>query len=325
MGGPNGRSAPFSPATGSGPACTWPPWEDPSTPFAPISACNRPEDEDAFTMAEPAFTSALAQMEGLSTAAQRIECISRRFLGIAYLDDPLGEGDNDVIDTDPMFRFDGLDCMTFVEEVLALSESRGFEDFARTLQEIRYRDGVPLYGWRNHFVEADWIEENTRRGFIADITASVGGGLTQQASAVIDRARWVDQKPIGEDQKALAKRQLADAGRLAPGIATMEYIPIAAFFAVGPSRVEPNWELIGRLPEISILLMIRHEADAQRIGVIVAHMAFLIAPRMDDGTPLEPIIRHTSSLERIFKDEPLLPYLWSQEPYRAGVSILAIR
>jgi hypothetical protein len=74
-----------------------------------------------------------------------------------------------------------LDCTTFVETVLALSRTiksysnPAFEDFCRELQKIRYRNGeIRDYTSRLHYF-SDWIYENERRGFVKDVTGSIGG------------------------------------------------------------------------------------------------------------------------------------------------------
>jgi hypothetical protein len=71
-----------------------------------------------------------------------------------------------------------LDCMTFVETVLAMSlctkEDGTFseEHFAKQLQKIRYRGGViDGYVSRLHYA-TDWVNDNIKKGIIRDITAT---------------------------------------------------------------------------------------------------------------------------------------------------------
>ena len=70
-----------------------------------------------------------------------------------------------------------LDCTTFVESVMAMSlaskddGSFSENDFATQLERVRYRGGVlDGYTSRLHYV-ADWINDNTSKGIIKDITA----------------------------------------------------------------------------------------------------------------------------------------------------------
>jgi hypothetical protein len=74
----------------------------------------------------------------------------------------------------------GLDCTTFVENVLALSrciklKQTAFEAFTRQLQLIRYRSGIiEGYPSRLHYF-VDWIGDNERKEIVRDITGELGG------------------------------------------------------------------------------------------------------------------------------------------------------
>ena len=51
--------------------------------------------------------------------SERLDLVSAKFLGTAYVASPLGEGTGK--DPDPLVRYDAVDCLTFVEEAIALS------------------------------------------------------------------------------------------------------------------------------------------------------------------------------------------------------------
>ncbi|RPH37776.1 DUF1460 domain-containing protein [bacterium] len=74
----------------------------------------------------------------------------------------------------------GLDCTTFVENVLALSrcvrlQQTAFDAFTKQLQLIRYRSGVIRgYPSRLHYF-TDWIGDNERKEIVRDITRELGG------------------------------------------------------------------------------------------------------------------------------------------------------
>lgn len=320
----------------SGPVCVWEP-EDSETckvsllpkkhasPFAALSICDRPPGEkDAFTMVSPDFSLLLNEMSMLDFP-EKLECISRRFLGLPYKSDPLGEGPGADIDPDPLFRFDALDCMTFVEEVMGLAFSDDADDFAAVLQAIRYHRATATYAMRNHFVELDWIAENSAHGLVSDITKSIGGPLAQQIALPINRVAWVmGKKDMPQEDKFSLVSALMLHGMFSTEIAKVDYIPISAFFADGGNAGQPNCDLIAKLPEVSIILMIRKEEYAKKVGVVVSHMALLIAPKSDDGTCGPPIIRHAGIEGGVFHDELLLPYLQSQAKTRAGVAILEV-
>ena len=79
----------------------------------------------------------------------------------------------------------GLDCTTFVENVIAFgklvkSETYAIDNFTNTLQTFRYRDGV-LNGYpsRLHYF-TDWIRNNAQKGLVKDITIELGGEIVSK-------------------------------------------------------------------------------------------------------------------------------------------------
>lgn len=73
-----------------------------------------------------------------------------------------------------------LDCVTFVENVVALawlgkSGRKSFDAFRRLLRKIRYRQGLLRdYASRLHYF-SDWIHDNERKGVVKDVTEEIGG------------------------------------------------------------------------------------------------------------------------------------------------------
>ncbi|MDR0757061.1 MAG: DUF1460 domain-containing protein [Tannerella sp.] len=73
-----------------------------------------------------------------------------------------------------------LDCTTFVETVVAMALAMkdtvpSFDTFCLYLQTLRYRNGVINdYTDRLHYF-TDWIFENSRKGFVRDMTQALGG------------------------------------------------------------------------------------------------------------------------------------------------------
>ena len=79
-----------------------------------------------------------------------------------------------------------LDCVTFVENVVALawlvtSREKSFETFRRMLRKIRYKQGT-LQGYtsRLHYF-SDWIYDNEKKGIIRDVTKEIGGRPSRKA------------------------------------------------------------------------------------------------------------------------------------------------
>ena len=71
-----------------------------------------------------------------------------------------------------------MDCTTFVENCLALtrtlkSEKQDFEQFAKELTNIRYRDGkIDGYTSRLHYF-SDWIFVNTKKNLVNDVAKEI--------------------------------------------------------------------------------------------------------------------------------------------------------
>lgn len=73
-----------------------------------------------------------------------------------------------------------LDCVTFVENTLALSrcvklERTSFEEYRSQLRYIRYRGGnIDGYPSRLHYF-SDWIHDNEAKGIVRDVSKELGG------------------------------------------------------------------------------------------------------------------------------------------------------
>lgn len=80
-------------------------------------------------------------------------------------------------------NFRGLDCTTFVENVLAFGRMKfegreDWESYLHNLEQIRYRDGtLQGYASRLHYF-SDWIRDNQKKGLVKDITPEIGGVST---------------------------------------------------------------------------------------------------------------------------------------------------
>jgi hypothetical protein len=82
-----------------------------------------------------------------------------------------------------------VDCLTFVETVMALALSSSVEDVVHVLDSIRYRSR-PDYAARNHLMEAEWLPSNTSKGMVRDVTAQLGGEGVVQDAKVIGPEAW---------------------------------------------------------------------------------------------------------------------------------------
>lgn len=112
---------------------------------------------------------------------------SERFLNEPYVFSPLGEGEGK--DPDPMIRFDAFDCLSLVEETLAISLAPSPEEIEPLLTKIRYGASVS-YDDRNHLMEAEWLPHAIGIGILRNVTREYGGDSTEQVKTVLTDASW---------------------------------------------------------------------------------------------------------------------------------------
>tara|TARA_Y100001968_G_C19302234_1_gene689721 strand:+ start:142 stop:999 length:858 start_codon:yes stop_codon:yes gene_type:complete len=118
---------------------------------------------------------ALATIEA-SNLGDTIALVGQSFLGTPYVEKTLEVGDTETL----VVNFSGLDCTTFVENVLAFTallknQQNNFQDFTKELETIRYRNGeMNGYPSRLHYF-TEWIRNNEKKGLVKDITKDLGG------------------------------------------------------------------------------------------------------------------------------------------------------
>ena len=204
------------------------------------------------------------------------------YVGARYANDPLGEGR--APDTDPLIRFDAFDCTTFVETVLADGD-------VQKLNKIRYADGVPDFTRRNHFIETDWLSNNS------DIVQNVSGRYAPTAvhTVTIDKKNWFK----------LTHNMETD---FAPRTVNLEYIPYK--YAADIRVAAP----------VVVLFLRDNPKIRDKIGtdLAVRHMGFLLP----DGT-----LRHASRRAGAVVDVDFRKYVqrMMESPKNLGIMILRIK
>ena len=209
--------------------------------------------------------------------------IGKQYLGAKYVNDPLGE--EMAPDSDPLIRFDAFDCTTFVETALA----NGDKDL---LTKIRYKNGKIGFLTRNHFIESDWIQNNS------DIVQNVSNRYTQTPgvrTVVIDKQRWF-KRVHGIDVKF-------------PKTTTeIEYIPYS-----------DNINIQIKKPMI-VLFIIDNPKIADKIGsdLAVAHMGFVLP---------NGVLRHASSQFGRVIDVDFAKYIAERAKNKTnlGIALLEIK
>ena len=257
----------------------------------------------AALLAAPAPTdaeleSAIAQAQRTPDFADRIEQISRLFLGTPYGSFPLGEGEG--VEPQPRWRADQVDCQTYVETVLALANARSLPEAKALLDDIRYRAPPLNFTSRNHFTEAQWLPVNLAKGYLREETTR----LDPHAPVfrlVLHRAQW---------SKVAGLARLVPA-QIPEGAFAIHYLPLAEARRLAP-RIAPG----------SVLLVVRAK-DPQRV-VRVSHMALVVQ------TPGGLMVRHASfGAEKQVIEEKASDFLDRQASYQKwpviGIALMQAR
>lgn len=188
--------------------------------------------------------------------------IGAEYLGTKYILNPLGEGAG--VDPDPLIRFDAFDCVTFVETTLA---GGGQEK----LNKIRYQDGVIDFVNRNHFIDTDWLQNNS--DLVQNVSAQYAPTAIRRVT--IDKKKWF-KKNHNIDTKF--KKQTVE----------LEYIPY-----------KHAKDIIVQKPMV-VLFVNAPGRVVDRIGtdLAVRHMGFLLP----DGRLRHASIRQKSVVDVDFKE-----------------------
>ena len=172
-----------------------------------------PKDAKAFS----AKVSEIKELKQSNNFGEYLGEIGKTFLDIPYVAKTLEIGETESL----VVNLHGLDCTTFVENVLAFglifkADSTDFYSFTKHLEKIRYRDGkLDGYGSRLHYF-SDWIANNQKKGLVKNITADIGGKPLKKAINFMGTHRNLypflkddeNFKKILQTEAELAKREL---------------------------------------------------------------------------------------------------------------------
>ena len=206
---------------------------------------------------------------------------SRTYVGTRYLNDPLGE--EKLPDKDPLIRFDAFDCTTFVETVLAGGD-------VDKLTDIRYKNGEVDFLNRNHFIETDWLQNNS------DLVENISNayGKVSVRTVTIDKQNWL---------KAVHKIY----EEVSPVTIELEYISYDDL-----KRIDNKETLI-------VLFISGKSEKSDKIGtdLAVVHMGLLL--------PGGVILRHASSKYGYVMDADFYDYVAQCAKSKNNVGIMLVR
>lgn len=209
--------------------------------------------------------------------------IGEKYVGTKYVRDPLGE--EAAPDPDPLIRFDAFDCTTFVETAMADGD-------VDKLNTIRYKNGNVDFINRNHFIETEWLPNNTN--LVENVSAKYG--KTAIRTVTINRAEWMKRMHHIKDMTPAKTVNL-------------EYIP---YSNLGNIKTEK--------PLIVLFVLAKNPRIIKKTGTDLAvhHMGFLLP----DGT-----LRHASFSRGGVVDGKFDEYVAKRKkmPNNIGVILLGIK
>jgi len=230
---------------------------------------------------------------------ERVKSASQAFLGTPYRNSPLGEGAG--VDPDPRLRWDAVDCLTLIETAMAAGEARSPAEIEPILDDIRYADGrPPAFANRLHLMEAQWLPDLQRKGYLEEATARLGGEAVVTASISYDEAEW----------KARTKLRSLPWQPSFAGTHTIPYVPLA-----------DAAKLAATLPEGLLVNVVR--APVPGAVSLVTHSGLLV---IKDG---ERFVRHAALRQAQVIDEPLDRFIARHAKMRLrkvlGLNLVQIR
>jgi hypothetical protein len=220
---------------------------------------------------------AMSELQQLPTLRERVLAATERFVGTPYVLSPLGEGAGR--DPDPLIRWDAVDCVTMIEESIALSTASP-GSLVEVLNTLRY-DGPPTWENRLHVMESQWLPINVKRGYLEDVTARFGGQAVKRTTKSLSAATWKEKSGAGLGLPE-SKRSI--------GTWTLDIVPAdvaATALAQAPAG----------------LLVVVVRADRPWLVTRISHVGVLVQG------PRGPMLRHASRSFKKVVDEPLSRYL----------------
>ena len=205
------------------------------------------------------------------------------YVGTRYMANPLGEGFG--YDADPLIRYDAFDCTTFVETVLANGDTD-------KLTQLRYKNGIVDFLHRNHFIETDWLVNNSK--YIQNISYTFPGASVRHV--INDKQSWF--KTVHNISTSVP-----------PQSADLTYIPYSAVRKINNTR------------PMVVLFVVEKSNMVDKLGtdLAVVHMGILL--------PGGTVMRHASRLAGMVVDTDFAQYIQMRQrmPHNIGISLVEIK
>ena len=237
----------------------------------------------------------------------RIDFFTEYFLGKPYIINPQGEGGHDEIDQSPLYRFDGFDCVTYVNNLLALALSEDIYSFQEKLLQINYYHSKATFENRFHFMSLDWNIQNQNNNIVVDITEKIidknNTPICLFAEGDIDRPNWFLKRAENQSEKQ-AQRLIEISKTVKKEFARLPYLPLSVLF---DENKNPRDNFFNQIPHACVIEIVRPNWNLKdKIGtqLHVSHVGFAV--RNASG---ELYFRHASSEQNCVVEILLADYL----------------
>ena len=230
--------------------------------------------------------------------------IARGFLGTPYVAKTLEDDSKETL----VVNLRQMDCTTYVENVLAVYEcvknnKTTFADYKNYLRLIRYVGGKVSYPTRQHYF-TEWIEENTKEGFVSEVKEPNPPFSAKQTLAIDFMSKHIDLYPMlrnnAEMRKPIAEMERRLSGK------TYRYIP--------KGKIKNTRLLRSTIHDGDIIAIITKKKglDTSHIGIAVWHK---------DGLHL----LNASQIHKKVVEEPMTLYQYMQKhPSQMGIRIVRV-
>lgn len=238
-----------------------------------------------------------------STTAEYMFYFGNALRGIPYVAQTLEVGSKENL----IINLRQLDCTTLVENILALSlcaknDKKTFLDFANYIRLIRYRNGHIAYPTRLHYYSM-WIEENTKSGFVEEVSATVAPFTAVQTLNINFMSEHSSLYPSLVRDTTMVS-EIASAEKALSG-KKCRYIP--------KSQLK-NYKLLRKYIKTGDIIAI----VTNKSGLDVSHLG--IASWHKDGTLH---LLNASQIRKKVVDEPMTLYTYMQKhPSQIGIRVI---
>lgn len=230
--------------------------------------------------------------------------IARGFRGIPYVAKTLEVNQRESL----VVNMRQLDCTTYVENVLAVYECvknrrTSYADYLYYLRMIRYAGGIVSYTTRQHYF-TEWIEENTKKGFVREISKPNPPFNTRQTLFINFMSTHTEAYPMLKNNPEMVKP-----------IAQMEQRLSGKKYMYIPKGNIKNTKLLRSAihdGDIIAIITKKKGLDTSHIGIAVWHK---------DGLHM----LNASQIHKKVVEEPMTLYQYMQKhPSQTGIRIVRV-